>query len=318
MERTVYPSFFLSLYRVIINYMIKLIATDLDGTLFYPKNRVTGIPYVNKKFLRRYLKEGGKLLLISGRNPKILPKVERQLHHSVCLIGCNGGYYIDENKKVHNPLPMNRDKLVELFAYTHNVFGPWVWMLFDESDELHTNTSMVPSWVDFVFRVGNRFNNFFAETLVGDDEDFVKKIATTDNFKVMVCFGLKQDGRNKAEQAAAALRKRFDEYFEFAVSSNVIEITAKGVNKGNGLVKYCQDNNIDINDVIVCGDSGNDLYMFARFPHTFAMDHSPMHFKSQANHIIERVADVETFLRNPSLLENDKIKEINYEKALDI
>ena len=298
--------------------MIKLIATDLDGTLFYPKNKITGIPTSNRRFLRKYLHDGGKLLLISGRNPKILPKIERQLHHSVAMIGCNGGYYIDENKKLHNPLPMDRDKLCELFAYTHKVFGPWVWMVFDQTDVLYNNTSMVPKWVDHVFKIGNRFRGFFAETLVGDDGDFVNKIATQDCFKVMVCLGLKQDGRIKSEQAATALRKRFNDYFEFAVSETVIEITAKGVNKGNSLIKYCSDNDIDINDVAVCGDSGNDLYMFARFPHTFAMDHSPEHFKSQANHIIEKVSDVARYVNDPSLLEKDVIREINYEKALDI
>ena len=74
---------------------------------------------------------------------------------------------------------------------------------------------------------------------------------------------------------------------------------------------------LDINEVAVCGDSGNDLYMFARFPHTFAMEHSPEHFKSQANHVISRISGLQEYLDNPSLLENDKIKEINYEKALD-
>lgn len=298
--------------------MIKLIATDLDGTLFYPKHRITGIPSSNKSFLRRYLKNGGKLILISGRNPKILPKVERQLQSKVSLIGCNGGYYIDEEGGFHNPLPMNRDKITELFAYTHRVFNPWIWMLFDESDKLYCNTSEVPGWVDFVFRFGNRCNNFFAETLVDDDAAFVKKLSTTDNFKVMVAFGLSQDGKNKAEQVAPALRSRFGDYFEFAVAINAIEITAKGVNKGNGLIKYCKDNAIDINDVAVCGDSGNDLYMFERFPHTFAMAHSAKHFKSQANHVIKKVSDLEEYIDDPSLLENDRIKEINYEKALDI
>jgi Cof subfamily protein (haloacid dehalogenase superfamily) len=298
--------------------MIKLIATDLDGTLFYPKKRVIGIPPCNRRFLQRYLQDGGQLILISGRNPKIVPKVEAQLHHSVSLIGCNGGYYMDEKKVIHNPQPLNRDRIVELFAYTHKLFGPWIWMLFDESNELHYNTSQVPTWVDIVFRVGNRFNNFFAESLIGTDAAFVKKLSQSDNYKVMVAFGLKQDGKNKAEQAASAIRRRFGEFFEIAVSNNVIEITAKGVNKGNALTKYCKDCGFDPDEVAVCGDSGNDLYMFERFPHTFAMEHSPEHFKSQANHVIRRVADVEEYVKNPELLRKDVILDINYEKALDI
>ena len=297
--------------------MIKLIATDLDGTLFYPKNRITGIPATNKKFLRRYLDNGGKLILISGRNPRIVPKIERQLHHKVSLIGCNGGFYMDEDHKIHNPIPMNRDKLVELFAYIHHVFGPWLWMLFDTSDVLYTNCSNVPKGIDLGFRYGNLFRFYFAEKLIKGDANFVNRLATKDNFKAMIAFGVKQDGKTKAEQACLALKARFGDYFEFATSLNVIEVTAKGVQKGNGLVSYCKANNIDINEVVVCGDSGNDLYMFARFPHTFAMEHSPEHFKSQANHVISRISGLQEYMDNPSLLENDKIKEINYEKALD-
>lgn len=297
--------------------MIKLIATDLDGTLFYPKNRFTGVPRCNRKFLRRFMDNGGRVLLVSGRNPKIVPYVERQLHHKVSLIGCNGGFYMDEEKKIHDAIPLNREKIVELFAYTHHVFGPWIWLYFDTSNVLYTNCSNVPKIIDLVFRYGNRFRFYFAETLIKGDSLFVDRLANHDCYKLLICFGLKQDGKTKAEQAAPALKSRFSDCFEFATSSNAIEITAKGVNKGNSLKRYCEENNIDMNEVAVCGDSGNDLYMFSKFNHTFAMAHSPDHFKEQANHVISRISDLQEYIDNPSLLENDKIKEINYEKALD-
>ena len=38
--------------------MIKLIATDLDGTLFYPKDRIFGMPQSNATFIKNYLKKG--------------------------------------------------------------------------------------------------------------------------------------------------------------------------------------------------------------------------------------------------------------------
>lgn len=297
--------------------MIKLIATDLDGTLFYPKNRITGIPRCNKLFLRRFMDKGGKVVLVSGRNPKIVPRIERQLHHKVSLIGCNGGFNMDENKKIHDAIPLNRDKIVELFAYTHHVFGPWIWLFFDTSNVLYTNCSNVPKPIELAFRYGNYFRFYFAETLIKGDALFVDRLANHNCYKILICLGLKQDGKNKAEQAAPALKSRFSDYFEFAVSSNAIEITAKGVNKGTALKSYCLENNIDMDEVAVCGDSGNDLYMYELFKHTFAMDHSPLHFKEQANHVIKRISDLKKYIDNPSLLDNDEIKTINYEKALD-
>lgn len=38
-----------------------------------------------------------------------------------------------------------------------------------------------------------------------------------------------------------------------------IEITARGCNKGNGLIKLCEYTNIELKDVMMCGDSDNDV-----------------------------------------------------------
>ena len=56
--------------------MIKLIATDLDGTLFYPKRRLTGMIKENKKFLKSFLNSGKDVLIASGRSTGMLSKLE--------------------------------------------------------------------------------------------------------------------------------------------------------------------------------------------------------------------------------------------------
>ena len=91
----------------------------------------------------------------------------------------------------------------------------------------------------------------------------------------------------------------------------------KGINKGFGLENYIKANGYTKDEVLVCGDSGNDLYMFDCFPHSFAMAQSPDHFKSQANHVIKRISDLEDYLNHPEWLENDVIKRVNFQKALE-
>lgn len=296
--------------------MIKLIATDMDGTLFYPKQRIRGIPDCNKKFLRRYLDNGGHLVCVSGRNGGIIPRVERQLHHKISLIGCNGAYF-KQDGKTYDKYPMDRKKLAELFATFHRDFGVWLWMLFDEDDYLYCNTSNIPKWVELGFQYGNNMNLYFAEKLIRDDSLFLKRIAEHDNYKILMAFGLQEAGRRKAEQAAPSIISRFGDSFEVAVSGNAIEVTAKGINKGFGLENYIKANGYTKDEVLVCGDSGNDLYMFDCFPHSFAMAQSPDHFKSQANHVIKRISDLEDYLNHPEWLENDVIKRVNFQKALE-
>ena len=48
--------------------MGKIIATDLDGTLFYPKDKNEMIYKPNLFFLQSFIDDGGKVILISGRS----------------------------------------------------------------------------------------------------------------------------------------------------------------------------------------------------------------------------------------------------------
>ena len=47
---------------------MKVLATDLDGTLFYPKDKKNIICLENLKFIRDFIDEGNKVILISGRS----------------------------------------------------------------------------------------------------------------------------------------------------------------------------------------------------------------------------------------------------------
>ena len=64
--------------------MAKILVTDLDGTLFYPKKKLGLIGKENLAFLREWIDSGNKLVLASGRNykdaDKILKKIGREAH----------------------------------------------------------------------------------------------------------------------------------------------------------------------------------------------------------------------------------------------
>ncbi len=64
-----------------------------------------------------------------------------------------------------------------------------------------------------------------------------------------------------------------------------IEVTVKGVNKGNALLAYCRKLGISKEEVIVFGDSENDLSMFRVFPHSYAMANSEEETKRKAAHV---------------------------------
>lgn len=55
--------------------------------------------------------------------------------------------------------------------------------------------------------------------------------------------------------------QKFTDIEAVTTSGNTIEITAKGINKGNALTKLCEQLDISKHQVVVFGDSGNDISM---------------------------------------------------------
>ena len=70
--------------------MNKLLATDLDGTLFYPKEKKRMIEDDNLKVLRDFADEGNEVVIISGRSLNYCLKVKKRVNRNVGLICFNG------------------------------------------------------------------------------------------------------------------------------------------------------------------------------------------------------------------------------------
>lgn len=287
--------------------MIKLIATDLDGTLFYPKNRFYARPKKNRIFLRQFIDKGGKLVRVSGRNVKILPSVSRGLKRDADFIGCNGGYIKDEHG-FHDRKPIDQKKRSEFyqrFLPDKNIQG---WVLFDQFDFLYLTTPHRGTFSTLIYYTYNYLRLAFKELRLGDDKRFEKKRTSSDCYKRRLVFGVGKKAKQKAAEYCKRFKKEYGDSFSFAHSNSAVEITAPHANKGEVLRKYCLEHQIKPDEVLVCGDSGNDLTRFSLFPHSFARSHGDDSFKAKANHVIKHVHDLKEYLENPELRENDTTK----------
>ena len=59
--------------------MKKLLAVDLDGTLFYPQRRFALMTRKNLKFLKDFIADGNEVVVATGRNCRMLKKIEKKL-----------------------------------------------------------------------------------------------------------------------------------------------------------------------------------------------------------------------------------------------
>ena len=296
--------------------MIRLIATDLDGTLFYPKRKFRGMCSENIHFLREYLSDGGKLVLVSGRNSVILPRVEKVLGYKVSLLGCNGAF-LKEDDKMKIAYPMDKELLLDFYSYCHGEFDLFNMMLFNETPTTFiAGTERMNFLITEIARFINNTNGFYKENLVKGEKIFLDAIVKYDTYKIMPFVGFGKKSRFLAETIKLAIKTKYSGRLNAVTSGGAIEITHPEANKGKTLLNYCRMNGIDTSEVFVCGDSGNDLPMFACFHHSFCMSHSPSHISSQANHVINRVADLKEYLLHPETYEKDILHPIDYDKAL--
>ncbi len=295
--------------------MIKLIATDLDGTLFYPKSKLLGFPSGNRKFIRNFIDQGGTFAVVTGRNCRVYDRIRKRIGRKMYIFGCNGSFIYD-GERLEFSLPLDNIKATRIYTAFRNSYGILSWILFDREGTLYCSANDVPMAMINSARILNRLNGFYREKMIFDEALFIEHLTEGENYKLMGTFGLGKNAKRIAAESVIALRDRSAD-FSISASNNSVELTAAGADKGRTLERFCQMHNIRKEEVFVCGDSGNDLPMFACFPHTFAMSHAADGFKSQANHVIDRISDLSSFLLREEELSRDEIRTIDFRKGME-
>ncbi|OQA78066.1 MAG: putative phosphatase MPN_427 [Tenericutes bacterium ADurb.Bin239] len=273
----------------------KLLATDLDGTLFYPKRPVSLISKKNKRFLNKFIDEGNKVVLVTGRSPDFTKRVFEVLGREVDVIGMNGAYtIIDGQIKDEHFLDFH----VEEMLYDLNTMFPILGsMLISQKYPLLISTPPVGKFIEIFYHIYYKLMGRYAEDYHFSNEEFLKEIKSKHVYKIMLFFGISRRGERKAAEANRYLRKHYPDQFEASWTGGFIEITPAGVSKANGIKAYAEAKNISAENVYVVGDSGNDISMFnAFYERSFCMKHSHKKVKKYAKTIIRRFHHLEKYL----------------------
>ena len=275
--------------------MIKLIGIDLDGTLLYPKRHLTVLIRKNTNFLKRFIAKGGKVIFVSGRNPMMQKKVEKKVGAQIPILCCNGSFlYKDGEVSNNSPIPTNT--AIELYSKMKKKFGILAWVLLDSTSHMYTTFHNIGGFLSTLIKFVNFISLQYREHITYGEKEFVKALKNGENYKIMPVFGLGKKGQNSAEQAYTAIKDLFGDQVSVFLSDSAIEISALNTSKGIGLKKYAEENNIDLDEIAVIGDSGNDISMFEITKNSFAMSHAPKFVKEKANYIVDRVFNMEEYI----------------------
>lgn len=271
---------------------IKVIATDLDGTLFYPKKIVTMIPKKTLEFMKRFIADGGRWVLVSSRGNAFLQKVKRKLGLPVDLIGSNGSY-IEIGGKAVKDVTFNGEQMNVLIKDLCNRFHtPLVIQNAHDRPSifLKHGSRPIPVFLYFAYEL---FQGVYRDNWIREDQAFYDEIAKGNAQRFMVWISW---SKKKARRARGMLIEAYPN-FEFVDCQQFIEITPRGCSKASALSFYLDYNRLEEDNLLVVGDSGNDIPMFKKFyENSYCMKHSKPSTKKNAKHIIARVSDLEQVL----------------------
>ena len=277
--------------------MIKAIATDLDGTLFYPKRKLRLIKSKNTRFLKSVISEGKKLILVTGRNKHVSSKVAKRVKsNDLLIIGCNGALIIDKGEMIYeHPIPLDKAKeLCEILDKDQKVKSI---LVFTNKHNLIVDDSHLDPLFALVGRIGMKMQGVYNEPYLCGKKflDRAFKDEELKIYKIMPWFGLKKNGEGRARLASIEYQESVGDTYSIAWSGTAVEFVAKGVDKAKGLSFILSKYDINTDEVLVAGDSGNDIPLFENFENSFAMNHAPEEIKAKAKYVIESVADLRKY-----------------------
>ncbi len=273
----------------------RVIAVDLDGTLFYPPKRFKMISKENQRFLRRFIGDGGKVVLVSGRNLYTAEKISELLGHDFDVIGCNGAFVLSGGHYVKESF-FERDLASHLIEKVAPEYGVRLIMLFTKHRNIVMPFTGVSHFTGMCYSLYQFAQMAYRDPVIRSDRAFHEEIGKGEIYKIMYFFGIAGPAIEKAKESNKRLREEYP-CAEWSWSRQSIEITPKDCSKAAGIAAYLDYNKIDEDNVWVVGDSGNDISMFEAYKkHSFCMEHSPDAVKKHAAHVVRRFHELEDYL----------------------
>ncbi|CDD92278.1 putative uncharacterized protein [Coprobacillus sp. CAG:826] len=279
--------------------MRKVLATDLDGTLFYPRRKISMIAKRNYRMLEGHFAKQGKVVIVTGRNVPFSKKVAKKLKHDIDIIACSGSYVEAEGKILKDEvLPGGVGQDIydildqKIPGFVVSVLGRNGEMVIHHH-QLGWLKSLVYSWVYF-------YQGVYAEKHVKGEKALKEMMHHNQVYKLLFYFGLGEKGHQKAVLAKDILKEKYPN-LEYAVEDSILEITHEGCNKAKGLEILCEYYQLEKENLVVIGDSENDVPMFQAFPNSVCMSHASAAIKKQAKYNVHHFDEVEKYLEGDLL-----------------
>lgn len=269
--------------------MIKLIASDMDGTLLNDDHMISE---ENLKAIRKAQEMGRHFTIVTGRDYGAVKSYLEECNLKCECILSNGAEYRDVNGNIIESVYMNKESVKIAFDILSEA-GLCIQLMTNNGSYITNKESDKKAIID-------RFKLFNPTMTEEEVKKFVAKfhkergMKEIDNIYEILESNvevLKIVTFDNDEKLIAALKDKLRESTsDLAVAStfsNDIEISDIKAQKGLILAKTIKKMGIDKSEVIVLGDSFNDYSMFTEFENSYAMENAIPEIKEIAKYITD-------------------------------
>ena len=242
---------------------VKLVATDMDGTLLNSEGKVS------EQFFRQFEQLqnlGITFVAASGRQYYSIIQKLKPIKDDIYVIAENGALTMHGNKELQKTV-IDRELYLELLDLTKDLKGSQVILCGRKKG--------------YIEDYGQDFVNMFTEFY--DRYEIVENLADVVDdayLKIAIC------NQNGSEKYLYPALKHLEDRLKVKVSGEIwLDLSHNDANKGHALGKLQEKLNITPEETVVFGDYNNDLEMMSKATFSFAMENAHPNVKEVARYM---------------------------------
>lgn len=240
---------------------VKLVVTDMDGTLLNTKGEVSERFFNQFKELK---KRNIHFVAASGRQYQSIQHKLDAIKNDISIIAENGGL-MQHNNKTDILLKLSSEDVVKSIEILREVKDCYIVLCGKETAYIETNDSYFVS----------KFDEYYTAYKIVDD---LTKV-THDDFLKIAVYHFKS-----SETYVLPKIEPITQQLQVTVSGqNWLDISHTNANKGYALNKLQKELGIETKETMVFGDYNNDLQMLELAYFSYAMENAHPNVKKIAN-----------------------------------
>ncbi|EPI01065.1 Cof-like hydrolase [Enterococcus faecalis 13-SD-W-01] len=273
-----------------IRIMIKLIASDMDGTLL---DAHMGISEENAEAIRFAMSRGVEFMVATGRNYQEARSALDEAEIDCAMITLNGAQVYDKkgNSLFTVAIPSQQAEMILDILDEHQIYYEVATNkgLYSESQSkrIESFASMVASHLPHLtYKMAIAMASANLELLHINYVESIRDLIYEEPIEVLkiICF------HTEGPKILGPVGKQIDELGDLAVTSsgqNNIEINHRNAQKGIAVAHVANDRGITLDEVMTIGDNFNDVSMLQLAGVSFAMGNAEIDVKEYAKYITD-------------------------------